>query len=192
MEKALFLCLLLGLTACSDSISQAQVSVEKAKRTTIVSASQPADVIPASWTYSWTERVNIVPPHEKFNQDTVKKEFRAAVRTAMEQKGYRFEPVAEQADLLMGFLVAMESSMRDEEIGALFGLSPGLMSSGEDPERYEKGTVVIAVLNPVNQQVYWHTALQGFADFEQTKPGVQSRLNGLVAQMLSDFPLAGK
>ena len=65
------------------------------------------------------------------------------------------------------------------------GVIPSLNFSTPDPEKYEKGTIVIEVTQSANGIVAWRSALQGFSIIDLEDADRRKRLDGMVARMLS-------
>ncbi len=186
-------CVLLPLlAACSKSETTAVEAASKdVQRTTIVSDATPKQSIPISKSYTFVDQVNVVVADPRLDQQQVQEEIRNAIAAVMQEKGYTYEPELAQADLVMGFVLALESGVSDEQLIAKFGLSPGLVSISHDG-RYEKATLVLGAMATDTETIFWKSMLQGFADFERTQQESERRVDGLVAQMLAELPKAGE
>ncbi|MCE2573518.1 DUF4136 domain-containing protein [Motilimonas eburnea] len=184
--------LLIFLAACSESESNtSDAANDSLKRTTIVSDSTPKQSIPIAKSYTFVDKVNVVVEDSRLEPAQVQQEIRNAIAAVMQDKGYTYEPDLAKADLVMGFLLALESGVSDQQLIAKFGLSPGLVSLNSDG-RYEKATLVVGAMATDTETLYWKSMLQGFADFERARDESERRLDTLVAQMLSDLPQAGQ
>ncbi|MFO6425476.1 DUF4136 domain-containing protein [Motilimonas sp. KMU-193] len=180
------------LVACSKSETTSEDSANNnLQRTTIVSDATPKQSIPISKSYTFADKVNVVVADPRLDQQQVQEEIRNAIAAVMQEKGYTYQPELAQADLVMGFVLALESAVTDQQLIAKFGLSPGLMSIASDG-RYEKATLVLGAMATDTETIYWKSMLQGFADFERDRKESERRIDLLVAQMLSDLPQAGQ
>ncbi|WP_354624592.1 DUF4136 domain-containing protein [Psychromonas sp. MME2] len=201
MNKIKFtVCLLSSLfllSACStspDGASDALVEKEKSQRMTVVSSGRPADVLPAFTTFTWNEEYNrVLSAINDSNAADVKDHIRAEIIRYLGTKGYRYEPDASRADVVIGFLFALEQDAGDNRIIQQFGLSPGLNDSDLKDHRYEKGTFLLAVLGPNLTPVYWRSAMQGFVDMDSDRKDPQTnRMQAVLSIMMDGFPKAGQ
>ena len=70
---------------------------------------------------------------------------------------------------------------------------PGLTRGNELDPRYEKGSLLLAVLDNEQKATYWRSAVQGFIDLEKDKSdNSQNRMQKILGMMLGGFPQAGK
>mgnify|MGYP001555368684 CR=1 FL=1 len=68
------------------------------------------------------------------------------------------------------------------------GVIPSLNFSTPDPEKFEKGTIVIEVTQAATRVVVWRSALQGFSIIDLDDADRRKRLDGMVQRMLSGLP----
>ena len=118
------------LAACSSSpeMQAQQVQQQKEKeRMTVVSSAAPADVLPAFKTFTWNEDYNRVLSAVNGKEESeIKAYIRRQLITYLNSKGYRYQPDPAQADVVFGFLFALEDDIADQTIQDKFGLVPGL------------------------------------------------------------------
>lgn len=190
----LWLAAILGLSACVSQPVQDEQAVQeqKAKRLTIVSSGNPTEVLPAFTTYTWSEQHNrVLSSLPELNKQQIKADIRKDLQSVLAAKGYQFRENPKQADVKIGFLFALEDAIADKDIQERFGLLPGVVSSGVDSARYEKGSLLLAVFDNEEQSTYWRSAVQGFVDLKP-EGGEKDRMQQLLTTMLSGFPGAGK
>lgn len=185
---------LLGCSSPATQIEEAQLQ-GKAHRLTIVSSGKPSAVLPAFTTYTWSERSSIVlsgvsGQDEKQLQGYIREQIQIYLTT----KGYQYRENPKQADVIVGFLFALEDDIADQSIQNKFGLLPGLTRHAIDDPRYEKGSLLLAVLDNEDKEIYWRSAVQGFVDLDKDNNDGTSaeRLQTILQLMLGDFPSAGK
>jgi hypothetical protein len=125
-------------------------------------------------------------PHEAevLDQESLEK----AISNALQKKGYEYTWRAGLADLRVGYLVVMNGVLTGKEINDRFGIQPGLNLQAPDTVRYEKGTLVIDILDMKTGRTAWRGALQGFADLRISKEDRQERFDDMVMFMLARFP----
>ena len=180
---------LFALAACSSSPSEPQIEQVKVERMTVVSSAEPAEVLPAFTTFTWNDSYNpVLSAVNDKQKNAVKTYIRDEVITYLKTKGYRYQADPAQADMVIGFLFALEDARADKTIRSKFGYLPGMTKSG-----YKKGTFLLTVLDAQLKNVYWRSAVQGFVDLEkdrQNENGV--RMQNILEIMMGGFPKAGR
>lgn len=184
------------LTGCTSSVEQVEEveQARKARQMTVVSSGNPRDVLPAFKTFTWNENYSIVL--SAINDDSekdIRRYIRHKIISYLKTKGYVYQPDPIQADVVIGFLFALEDDLADKKIQSQFGLLPGVNSSTVTDKRYEKGTFLLAVLDTELKTFYWRSAMQGFVDFDEDKKGERAdAMNTVLDFMMSGFPKAGQ
>jgi hypothetical protein len=184
-----FLALVLLLPGCS----QQQSSMSRPIRVqpmpfTAVSTMDPLADVSSATSFTWASRMQEIhgDPHEAEVPD--KETLENAIGNALQKKGYEYTWRAGLADLRVGYLVVMNGALSGKEINDRFGIQPGLNLQAPDTVRYEKGTLVIDIVDVKTGRTAWRGALQGFADLEISKEDRQERLDDMVMFMLARFP----
>lgn len=187
--------LLLTVSACSELVTEAP-AVEQAQtqRLTVVSSGKPAEALPAFTTFAWNEQYNLVLSAVSEESEAVIKGYiRKQIITYLKNKGYQYQPDPAQADVVIGFLFALEDDIADRSIQEKFGLLPGLHKNSALTSRYEKGTFLLSVLDANLKTVYWRSAMQGFVDLEKDRSEPSSpRMQIILQSMMGGFPEAGR
>jgi hypothetical protein len=119
--------------------------------------------------------------------DLIGEAVRAAVEDEFASRGYDMTE-ADLADRRLAFGVRSDGD--SAELGATFGLSPGLVGSGDA----SRGTLVLAVLDASGRRILWRGAVQAFADLDGDddrrrdvlRDGVRRLLRGLPDRTRSD------
>ncbi|MFT5808149.1 MAG: hypothetical protein ACI9LG_002450 [Moritella dasanensis] len=106
----------------------------------------------------------------------------AAIAKIMQDKGYTFIDDAQQADFLVGYGLAIESELSDEEIFDKVGNTVGLVLSHDQATEFQKGSALIAFYKPQILQPQWQVLAQGIA---KNKASTQARKNNIYAVMHS-------
>jgi len=201
MKKTAFLlalfssCLL--LIGCSSTLESAPKKVldeRKMSRMTVVSSARPADVLPAFKSFTWnTEYSRVLSAINESSEQDIQQYIRAEIIHYLRGKGYIYQSDPEQADVVIGFLFALEDDLADQQIQDKFGLLPAISSRAVSDVRYEKGSLLLAVLDTRLEQVYWRSAMQGFVDFEKDRSDERTEhMQTVLNLMLRGFPEAGK
>ncbi|WP_028864707.1 DUF4136 domain-containing protein [Psychromonas aquimarina] len=185
---------LFTLSACSVSTPEAEIQEKAEQRLTIVSSGKPQEVLPAFTSFTWNDEYSrVLSAVNDSNEKEVKAHIRSEIIRYLKTKGYVYQPDPIQADVVIGFLFALENDVADQAIEDKFGLLPGLSNKPFENTRYEKGTLLLAVLDTDLRQVYWRSAMQGFVDLEKDKNDKSAqRMQKVLHYMMGDFPPAGR
>ncbi len=91
------------------------------------------------------------------------------------------------SDLLIGFTLALESALSDEEISQNYDIVPVLARDKDKMNRYEKGTVIIDVADAESRSLIWRGALQAFASSEVPEALRRERIDKAVKILIDNF-----
>ena len=180
------------IAGCSSSVKEVELE-RKATRMTVVSSGKPSKVLPAFNTFAWNEDYNkVLSTVNKSDETEVKTYIRDEIIRYLKTKGYVYQPDPIQADVVIGFLFALEDDLADQEIQNRFGLLPGVNNDISD-KRYAKGSFLLAVLDNKAELVYWRSAMQGFVDFERDRTDDSiDHMQTVLSMMMKGFPQAGQ
>lgn len=199
MKKMLFAVVLslssLFLLSCTASSEPSERDEQqKATRMTVVSSGKAANFLPSFKTYSWNQEYSrVLSALNDASEEQIQQYLRSEIALYLKTKGYVYQPDAQKADLVVGYLFALEDDLADREIQSKFGLLPGVASRKVSNARYEKGSLLIAFLDKDLKRVYWRSAMQGFVDFEKDRQdGSTNHIQSVLGLMLSGVPQAGK
>ncbi|AGH82234.1 lipoprotein [Psychromonas sp. CNPT3] len=193
----IYICLL-ALFACSspsnDVAPVSQKSPEKTQRLTVVSSGDPAQVLPAFNTFSWDDSYSyVLSASANKNQNEIRAYLQTEIIKYLATKGYVYEADRAKADMVVGFLFALENDVADAKIERKFGLLPHLNSDAIKDVRYEKGSFLLLLLDPDLQKVYWRSAIQGFVNLDGPNGMTDSqRMQWILKLMMGRFPIAGR
>jgi hypothetical protein len=191
-----FLISLFVLAACSSTSKQqaAQVAEQSnAQRMLVISSAEPADVLPAFVTFSWNEQYSaVLSAADSAQKSSVNDFIRNEVMTYLQKKGYQYQADASKADVVIGFLLALQDSVADNGLQERFGLLPS-RKKNMVRRGYKEGTFLLTVLDAELKKVYWRSALLGGSALkkeitEQNRDYMQVILHS----MLGGFPKAGR
>ncbi|GIC78230.1 DUF4136 domain-containing protein [Moritella sp. F3] len=111
-----------------------------------------------------------------------------AITQIMQDKGYTFTNNVQQADFLIGYGLAVESELSDEQIFNKVGSNLGLSMSHLDPDEFQKGSAIIAFYNPQTFQTEWQVLAQGIAKIEQSQQARKDKITAVMLSMLNHVP----
>ncbi|MEZ9595194.1 DUF4136 domain-containing protein [Shewanella sp. 10N.261.52.F9] len=175
---------LLLLTACSSSDSLEQAS---ATRTTMVISGDLSALNTRSKSFAWHPTMFAVHASDEVDSEAVVKHMQKAITKVMQDKGYHLAQAHETPSVLVGYGLALESEMSDKEILKKAGLVAGLSTAGVD-DKYEKGSVLVALFNPNSPMPIWRVLAQGFAELDKSPEQREQRFERLLSSMLKPVP----
>jgi hypothetical protein len=158
---------------------------------TIVSTKDTITDVSSAATFTWARGMREIhsDPHQDKAPD--KEALENAIINTLRQKGYEYTWRASLGDLHVGYTVVMNDALSDQEINDRYGIQPSLSLPAPDAARYEKGTLVIDIIDAKTGRTAWRSALQGYADLKMSREERQDRLNDMVMFMLARFPARG-
>lgn len=167
---------------------------QMAQRMMVVSSGKAVEVLPAFTTFTWNdEYARVLSAINGNNESEIKTYIKEEIITYLKSKGYVYQSDFIQADVVIGFLFALEDDVADQLIQEKFGLLPGLNKDVMAGTRYSKGSFLLAVLDSDLKQVYWRSAMQGFVDLEKDKNNPKTdRMQAILRMMMGGFPKAGR
>lgn len=139
-------------------------------------------------TFSWSSSMQEVTGVPRLNDVPLRDMLKDSISHNLNAKGYRYQGEQGPGDLVVGYSVSLDDSEMNSDAARRSGVIPSLNFSTPDPEKYEKGTIVIEVTQSANGIVAWRSALQGFSIIELDDADRRKRLDGMVARMLSGLP----
>jgi hypothetical protein len=91
------------------------------------------------------------------------------------------------SDLLIGFALARESALTDQEISQNYGIAPGVPSNKDKMNEYEKGTIIIDVADAETRTLIWRGALQAQAGSDIPEDVRRERISKSVKILIDNF-----
>lgn len=180
VNQVIFSVCLVMLAACSTS----NIEPIPTSRMTMVTS---GDLSSVANTYAWHASMFSVHTANKIDEQSLKIHLRESVDKVMAEKGYQVVNYNDSPQMTIGFGIALESEMSDAEILAKAGLVPGLSTQGVD-SAHEKGSVLIALFNPIIEQPFWRVLAQGFTEPDNDLAQREVRLDNLARMMLNSVP----
>lgn len=153
----------------------------------LVSTTEPGLRVPANATVSWSDASIRIYPDERLDVPSATRIFRTAIEAEMTDKGYQLAGEGVVGEFELGFMLALSSSLDDDEMLRKFGFSPGLGSSTTS-DLPEKGTLVVILINPRNGRAMWRGAIEAFADLGATDTEREQRAASAVGRLLRLMP----
>ena len=146
-----------------------------------------ADVASAS-TFSWAAAVQPLTGDPRMESVPVNALLEEAIADTLEQKGYRYAAAMDQGDLLVSYAVSLNDAAADTQLAEKYGMQADLNFSSPDPDKFEKGTLVIDVVERQTGLSAWRSSLQGFAYLQIDESERRQRIHSMVQRMLAGLP----
>lgn len=179
---------LFALSACAELVEPEPNEAATLGRTSLVYTSDPTFNPQPGNFYSWLPEATRVYGDQRVPEDSVEGVMRDAIRNELGARGYHYTASQADSDFMVGYTVALESALDDAAIVAKYGLQPGLVGSGVDNTRYEKGTLIVYLVEPGRMQVVWRAALQGLVVLDLPQEMREPRIRAAVNRVLARLP----
>ena len=176
--------------ACASNTTAEQPTLNHAKGdlsdVTIVSQGYQDLHITAATVFSWLPAK--VSEDPRLASDKINAFIHEAIENEMTRKGYtiRAESVASKVGYYITYTAGLESSLDDQTIFKRYGILPGRPSPINS--QYEKGSLLIHVVDARSRKIVWQAAVQGDVDFTIADQQRKSRIQTLVTRMMKGLP----
>ncbi|TNF98208.1 MAG: DUF4136 domain-containing protein [Gammaproteobacteria bacterium] len=152
-------------------------------------SSAPYLSITKSSRFSWLfEDVDIkadAPVTKKGIQTIVKEEIEKVMLT----KGLTVAESGKPSDFFIAYTAATESTLDDDMLFKRYKISPGYKVPNDGSQVYEKGTLLIHVINANTRQTVWQSAAQGGVQENISDAQRRININKIVTVMLRGLPV---
>ncbi len=179
----LMLCLCAGLTA---------EELKPRPGFTLAATSMKDFTIAPGTRIAWHADGREVLRDERLAESGIPEMIDRALNEGLQALGLPFVEEESQAGLLLAYTAATEASLTDQELLRRFGLLPGYPAAGETPTTFERGSLVLYLVDPGSAQVVWRCAAQTLIDFDADPAARRQRIRSGIASMLDTLPLAGR
>ena len=187
-----FLVLALLLSGCGQQKAAMTKTIRhQSLPFTVVSMKDTMADVSSAATFTWARGMREIHSDPHQNKAPDKDALENAIINSLRKKGYEYTWRASLGDLRVGYTVVMNDALSDQEINDRYGIQPSLSLPAPDAGRYEKGTLVIDIIDAKTGRTAWRSALQGYADLKISGEERQDRLNDMVMFMLARFPARG-
>ncbi|OBT15506.1 hypothetical protein A9264_13195 [Vibrio sp. UCD-FRSSP16_10] len=144
---------------------------------------------PGTKTYAWHPRSGKAYVAEEMNEGNIRHVFNDAISQSLAEKGYIRVPLQQQPDFVIGYGVALESALNDDQLFDKIQLSTGIPASDFNNSD-EKGSIVIAMYTYPLLELKWHSLAQGGADPKHDPEKNKQKIKSYVDSMLKDMPVS--
>ena len=155
----------------------------------VISISNPEIKVLTSKEFSWSDKSRYVYEDERLNGFPVENVFQNDIKLKLTSNGFIYNEDKSTTGLLVGYVLALESSLNDMDINNLYGINPGFINKDakKRSQNYEKGTIIIDILEARTNRNVWRGAIQGMAEFGISSQEREARLKNAVDVLLNEF-----
>jgi hypothetical protein len=123
-----------------------------------------------------------------FQNSLVEKRFRNAVVTQLGTKGLKED--AANPDFYVVYHTGTQEKVNVTNYGYGYGRWGGYGGGGVDVQQYTQGTIILDFVDAKTKQLIWRSAATGALSSTPDPASAGEKLEGVVAQMLADYPPA--
>lgn len=152
-------------------------------------------ITPTMKTFAWRPNTGKIFVNSEQSTASLSHLFSETIANVLVEKGYEFVEVDElgnsgrEADFYIGFGLASDEGLTDEQIFQKTQLSTGVASFSVDGQlASHKGSVVIAMFAPNGTMPFWRGLSQRGTGLKIDEDQVEQRVNAMVNMMLNDVP----
>ena len=131
-------------------------------------------------TFEWSSHMQELTGVPRLHDVPLGDMLNESITASMNSKGYRYHGEQGPGDLVVGYSVSLDDAELNSDAARRSGVIPSLNFSTPDPEKFEKGTIVIEVTQAATRVVVWRSALQGFSIIDLDDADRRKRLDGMV------------
>jgi len=177
----------LMINACATTENQAQQAGVKIEPS-IISVSTPGTKIPQGASFAWLPKAIGLYKDERLDSTTIQYLIEKNIKTSLAGMGFRFVGSETAVDYTIAYTAALESSLDDTTILRRYGLVPGNMRIPQGDPMYEKGTLLIYVLDNNTGDVIWRSAVQAAVDFSLDNEERKKKIEPIIRDMFRSLP----
>ncbi|PMG05587.1 hypothetical protein BCV00_02100 [Vibrio breoganii] len=155
----------------------------------IVSSGDYQFIRPGAKTYAWHPKSGVAYVDSGVSKKTLKHVFNEAIGKSLAEKGYQRVSLQQQPNFIVGYGVAVESALNDDELFDKTQLATGIPAS-DFSDSEQKGTIFIAMYNYPLMELKWRALAQGASAPEMDPENSQDRIKSYVDTMLKEMPVA--
>lgn len=142
-------------------------------------------VVPDHGLFAWRQGSRL-QPDPRLDAGKMDGMIRGALSDALADKGYELGTI-DASNLWVGYLGALESALDNVLLDKLFGVNPDWESAGGKNRRFEKGTLVVDIVEARTGRGIWRGAVQADVTFELTDAERRRRIRQAVDMLMAQF-----
>ena len=155
------------------------------RQTSVVSTSAPEFQPKPGETVAWKDSISVHVPEGLTVPQALVNDLKAKIDSQLVAKGYAFTPIGQQPDYFIHGLIVMGNELNEHQLRDILGFEPGLVSRGE---KYEKGSLLLMLVDPATQYTDWRAVVQVFTSQELSGEQRDQRFDYIIRSLLRPLP----
>lgn len=157
--------LVISCTAQKPPQTRAQ-NTQLAMQSSMVTARYSNDRISPSAIYQWAPRQIKFYDDSRLEHANLNYLIQMSIINELNSKGYSYQPESRQPQFQIAYVAALQTALDDQAIEEKYGIRPGLVDGKNDRSKYEKGTIIVDLIEPASGRLIWRGAGQALATLE--------------------------
>ncbi|MCU7807856.1 MAG: DUF4136 domain-containing protein [Candidatus Thiodiazotropha sp. (ex Semelilucina semeliformis)] len=157
------------------------------RMTSSVSVASPELHLSDDTTFTWLENGREIHSDDRLKNTNIKEMIDTSIESTLVSLGFEFTAPKDDTRYQIAYTAALEKDLTDQDILSRFGLLPGYPAIHSNQSRFERGSLIIYLVDP-QRTVVWRCATQAAVDFEADKESRQKRIARIVKDMLETLP----
>ncbi|MCU7842936.1 MAG: DUF4136 domain-containing protein [Candidatus Thiodiazotropha sp. (ex Monitilora ramsayi)] len=153
-----------------------------------VSVASPDLLLPEGTTFTWHENGQEIHADDRLKNANFKEMIDSGIENTLVSSGYKFVDPKEGAKYQIAYTAALEKDLTDRDILSRFGLLPGYPAIHSEQTRFERGSLIIYLVDPSHRTVVWRSATQSAVDFKADNESRKQRITRIIHEMLETLP----
>ena len=192
LRVAVLLPMLLSALAACSSLQERPEDASSAQDEAMAQSDTTPRALKRGESFAWRPAGRFFYDAPRFTGGEVKPMLEDIIVNTLTSRGLQYAEtpdVAQNADLWVGYIVVLGGTLSDADMQSLHEKEPELKTTGSDPNRYEKGTLVIKLLDAKTQNLIWRGSVEGFTNLDMFNDVRLNRLRDVVQGMFTTFPV---
>lgn len=174
-----------GCVTQTDPSGSARQNLEPS----IIAVSAPDSSVPRGSVIGWHAPAIGVYKDERLDSNSMQYFIEQSIRQSIADIGMTFVESGGNPQYAIAYTAGLESSLDDTEVLQRFGLLPGNMRIPRNNPEYEKGTLVIYLLDRNSGEAIWRSAMQAAVDLDLDNDTRKERVGTIVHEMFKTLPV---
>lgn len=159
---------------------------EELRQSSIISISNSKIDVPSSGSFAFMIEASRFYDDPRIDGARLNAMLQSAIEKEMIRKGYRLG-MRGNCDLMVGYVVALESTLDDNAISSSYGFNTGWSVDEINPKKYEKGTLIVDIFDARTKKPIWRGAMQAYVGFDLSEKIRRKRINMAISMLLARF-----
>lgn len=185
MKHALLLLSALIISACTVSEPVQPTLSRDLRQSAVVSTSAPNFQPQPGDTVAWRDNIAVHAPDGAPINSAIVDEIRANLDANLVNKGYQFAQAGAEPRYWIQGVIVLGNQLNETQLRDVLGFEPGLVAHSQ---QYEKGSLLLLLVDPNSQMTQWRAVVQVFTDAELPKEVRSQRLEYITRSLIRPLP----